>query len=162
MNATLLAEFDSAVITYRQVSDPAPGSMASAGTYIICYEKTNRVTKVTDTCCFNITVTCNNPANTANMNSSSSILTNEAEMHALDVTAYPNPSHTSFRLKIVSDNTKDRIIMKVADLTGRIIDIKNDLTPGSTVTFGNSYMPGVYFTTITQGSKVIVKKLVKQ
>ncbi len=158
--AKYLAEYDSALITYRQISGPTNGDSLKAGTYSICYERTNTFTQIRDTCCFSITVLCST-ATPMDAISSQSARINEADGHLFNAIAYPNPTNTSFKVKVVSDNSKDKITMKVVDIAGRVVDVKSNITSGSILNFGNHYAPGVYFTAITQGSKTINIKLVK-
>jgi hypothetical protein len=52
--------------------------------------------------------------------------------------------------------------IKVFDISGRIIEIKNNLSAGQTLQLGTSYRPGMYFVELTQGDRRRVVKLIKQ
>jgi hypothetical protein len=45
---------------------------------------------------------------------------------------------------------------------GRMIELKDNINPNSTLIIGDKYLPGVYITQITQGNKKVMVKLVKQ
>lgn len=162
VNARFLAEYDSAVITRRQISGPTNGDSLSAGIYNVCYERTNTATGKKDTCCFKITVVCNAMVTAAEAISAGSGRIGEAGRHTFNAVAYPNPTNTSFSVKLNTDNLTEKVRLTVVDVAGRTIETKSSIAPGNTLTFGSSYVPGTYLTTITQGSKTIIMKLVKQ
>jgi hypothetical protein len=66
-----------------------------------------------------------------------------------DLKAYPNP-------------TKDPMTLKVIDLSGKVIEVRNNLVAGQTLQLGNNYRPGMYFVELIQGDKRRIVKLVKQ
>lgn len=61
-NLKFIGEYDSPVLTYTQVSGPAPGSNVGPGEYTICYEIKNNASGTISTCCFKVTVVCNAPS----------------------------------------------------------------------------------------------------
>lgn len=88
----------------------------------------------------------------------------ELQPTALDVKVMNNPSvsNVPFRLKVVSDNEKDAIQMRIMDGTGRPIEFKPGITNGQTVEIGRAYVQGMYFVEVLQGKQRKVVKLVKQ
>lgn len=74
---------------------------------------------------------------------------------------YPNPSTTSFTLKIESNDTKLPITLRIIDQYGRVIETKVKLAAGQTIQLGDRYKPGIYYAELLQGNKRSVVKLVK-
>jgi hypothetical protein len=81
---------------------------------------------------------------------------------SLDVQVFGNPSTSLFTLKIQSNNTDEKISLKIADLTGRIVETKHNLSAGEMVEFGMDYKVGSYFVEAIQGEQRKVIRLVKQ
>jgi hypothetical protein len=52
--------------------------------------------------------------------------------------------------------------LKVIDLSGKLIEVRNNLVAGQTLQLGNNYRPGMYFVELIQGDKRRIVKLVKQ
>src|SRR6185503_8129268 len=77
----------------------------------------------------------------------------------LAIVAMPNPSAKSFLLNITS-NDNSQLTLRVMDISGRIIEVKN-LVAGQTIKIGDNYHTGVYFAEVTQGNKKEIVKLVK-
>jgi hypothetical protein len=158
-----IAEFESPVYTFRQISGPMNGSEQQPGVYTICYERTNTMTQAKDTCCFNVTVVCNN--NTNVIVSERRVNTepvNTNLVKGFNVIASPNPTTNTFTLKIDSDNKVDKVNVRVMDLYGRVLELKTGIAPNSVIRFGGNYRPGVYFTQIMQGDKKLVMRLIKE
>ena len=78
------------------------------------------------------------------------------------VKAYPNPAVIEFTVKVESDNTLDKIAVRVVDLFGRTVEVVKNVIPNSTLKLGRTYIPGVYFVEMTQGKKSKRLKLMKQ
>jgi uncharacterized repeat protein (TIGR03803 family) len=75
--------------------------------------------------------------------------------------ASPNPSSSQFILKIESDNTKEILKLRVVDVLGKVIEVKNNVFVGQTLQIGSNYRPGVYFAELTQGNNKKQLKLIK-
>ncbi len=158
-----IAEFESPLITYKQISGPDNGSMQGPGVYTICYERTNTGSGKKDTCCFNVTVVCENNGNMETRNNRRSDPTPEiVGAKNFNVTAFPNPSTSQFSMRVESNNTTEKLNMRVMDIYGKVVEMKNGIAPNTTIRFGSSYLPGVYFTEIMQGKKKLTLKLIKQ
>lgn len=162
-----ITEFEKPLIKYRQISGPKNGSSQKTGVYVICYERTNLITDAKDTCCFTIVVTCN-PSLVDRAISSPGVIVAE-EANALENIAgsgfrarvRPNPSSTQFMIDMFSDN-KEKISVQVFDVVGRIIERRDGLTPYQIIKIGSAFKPGVYFVQLTQGTKTIMLKMIKQ
>ncbi len=158
ISARFLAEFDSHIDTYRQYSGPVNGQPVFGPTsYTICYERTNRLSGKRDSCCFTYSVVCKN--NTVRADAAS---VNASVSNTLNAVAFPNPSSTSFSLNLKGYNQTDNIKLEVTDAVGRIVEVKNHISTKSQFQFGSGYAPGIYFSRITQGSNVVMLKLVKK
>ncbi|MES1215637.1 MAG: T9SS type A sorting domain-containing protein [Bacteroidota bacterium] len=79
----------------------------------------------------------------------------------LEVRATPNPANNNFNVYVRSNNLKDRIIMQVMDMYGRLIETRN-VNTHSTIRFGDLYRSGIYFIRIIQGKEHREIKLIKQ
>jgi hypothetical protein len=82
-------------------------------------------------------------------------------IEGLQVAAYPNPTSSNYTIQINAVNTKDRIKLQVFDVSGRIIETRNNVNAGSTFTLGDKYRPGAYFIRVMQGKEHKEIKLVK-
>jgi hypothetical protein len=78
----------------------------------------------------------------------------------LTVTAYPNPSVSSFNIIVSSNNENDRIVMQVVDMYGRVIETRN-VKAYTLNRFGDHYRPGIYFVRIMRGKEQKEVKLIK-
>jgi hypothetical protein len=154
-----ITEYDSAVVGYRQISGVANGSMQAPGVYTICYERRNSVSGKKDTCCFSITVTCGPTVIAKGDDLQQAQPINGSKF---EVVAYPNPTSNSFVLRLQTDNGKDLIQIRVTDIYGRVVELKNGVLPNSTIRFGNQYPVGVYFSQVIQGKDKMTLKLIKQ
>ena len=78
-----------------------------------------------------------------------------------DVKVMNNPTLTTFKLKLESSNISTMIAVKVIDMNGRIVEVKQNLTAGQIVELGVKYVQGSYFVEVTQGVERKVLKLIK-
>jgi hypothetical protein len=88
-----------------------------------------------------------------------SSLEKETTANKLAIVAMPNPSTKNFSLNVVGDS-KSQLILRVMDISGRIIEAKN-VTSGQTVKIGDNYRTGVYFAEVIQRGQREIVKLVK-
>ena len=68
----------------------------------------------------------------------------------LELKTYPNPSHSSFNVVISSTNNNDKVVLKVMDILGRVIEQKV-AGPNQIITLGGKYLPGIYIVQAFQG-----------
>jgi hypothetical protein len=79
-----------------------------------------------------------------------------------NLTAFPNPATSSFNVKLESTVTADRIQLRVMDINGRTIEVRNNLNAGQTLRLGGDYRPGIYIIEMIQGNNRKQLKLMKQ
>lgn len=77
------------------------------------------------------------------------------------VNAYPNPTSSSFRIEVQTNNEKEKIILQVYDGAGRLLELKNNLQIGAAFFIGEHYMPGAYYVRVVQGKEHKEIKLIK-
>ncbi len=90
-----------------------------------------------------------------------SITTETTEGIVFDVKGLPNPSGNRFTLKVESDNINEKMTVRVVDVLGKVVEVRNNIFAGQTLQIGNNYRPGVYFVEITQGNNKKQLKLIK-
>jgi len=78
----------------------------------------------------------------------------------LEVKVMNNPSNTEFSA-IVKGNNQQPVTMRVTDVNGRIIEVRNGISIGKAIGIGAAYKQGAYFVEFSQGSQRKVVKLIK-
>jgi hypothetical protein len=73
----------------------------------------------------------------------------------------PNPSAGPFEIRVLSTNSAEPILLKAIDMTGRVIDVKQNIAAGQVVRMGKDYGPGVFMIMASQGDRRATVKLVK-
>ena len=81
------------------------------------------------------------------------------EVEVLDASIFPNPSTSSFRLK-VNSTAKESIQVNIYDVTGRKRQSLK-LSSGEVTTFGDNLKSGTYMVEVIQGKERKVSKIVK-
>ncbi|GAB4093552.1 hypothetical protein GCM10028786_24790 [Flaviaesturariibacter terrae] len=76
--------------------------------------------------------------------------------------AYPNSTAGQFRLLAESDDSRTPLLLRIFDINGRLVQQFTGLAPGSTVEAGSSYAHGSYIAELTQGSRRVTVKLIKE
>ena len=90
------------------------------------------------------------------------ILMNEEDPDkATLVRVYPNPSTSYFTVNIETAST-DKISVRLVDIAGRVVEVKNNLIGSQIVRIGNNLKAGLYFAEIIQGRDRKQIKLLKQ
>jgi hypothetical protein len=77
----------------------------------------------------------------------------------LIIVAMPNPSAKGFMLNVTGD-ASSQLMLRVMDISGRIIETKN-VTSNQSVRIGDNYRAGMYFAEVAQGNERKIVKLVK-
>ncbi|MEI2748085.1 MAG: T9SS type A sorting domain-containing protein [Ferruginibacter sp.] len=72
---------------------------------------------------------------------------------------YPNPTHSSFRIK-TSLRNKGLMIVTISDVQGKIIR-KYNISGDSMPNMGEDLIPGVYYVEIQTGIDKVIRKLVR-
>ncbi len=75
--------------------------------------------------------------------------------------AFPNPATKGFYISIGESEIKEKVLLQVFDITGRLVETKQNVAGGSTIQLGNNYRPGVYLLRAIQGDMHRELRLVK-
>jgi len=103
----------------------------------------------------------NSDLTSANTNQKGEMEIKSAEvLKDFKIIAFPNPTITNFIINVKSNITKDKILMQVTDMQGRMIETRN-VNANSSVQLGENYRPGTYYVGITQGKEHRELKLIK-
>ncbi len=78
-----------------------------------------------------------------------------------NVKVFGNPTLSTFKLQLQSSNTTEKITLKVYDINGRVVELRQQLLAGQMIELGSAYKQGTYFAEITQGDQRKVVKLIK-
>jgi hypothetical protein len=84
----------------------------------------------------------------------------QIQITKLAVLAVPNPSSRGFTINIQSSNS-EKMSLKVSDIFGRTIEVKNNISANHLLKFGDTYRPGIYLAEVMQGREKVILKLVK-
>ncbi|MDH7461866.1 lectin-like protein [Chitinophagaceae bacterium 26-R-25] len=160
--AGFVTEFERPMLGFKQKSGPIEGTEVGPGVYEICYEVTDSSMNVTFDCCFKITVVCDSNMNPLSNTALNVGRVNSEQPKLFKASAVPNPSVTNFKVKINSDNMVERVSVQVVDISGRVLEAKNNVVPNSTVTVGDGFSRGVYFIQVIQGTKREILRVVKE
>ena len=76
------------------------------------------------------------------------------------VTVINNPTQLYFSL-LTESNTNEKVSIKITDVTGRLIDVLDNITVGQTTRIGTKYKSGVYFAEIKQAEEKAISKIDK-
>ncbi len=79
----------------------------------------------------------------------------------LSLKAWPNPARNYFVLNIETAQRTDKVQVQVVDLTGRIVEVTQNIIGSQTLRVGSGLKAGVYFVRIVQGSETLQVKLMK-
>jgi len=79
---------------------------------------------------------------------------------ALDVKVFPNPTTSSFDLRVTDGGSKSAIQARVFDLQGRMMKTIQ-LNPNENISLGAEFKPGVYMLEVLKGTEKKVLRLVK-
>jgi hypothetical protein len=76
--------------------------------------------------------------------------------------AYPNPSNAQFTLQMASSDVREKVQVRIMDMSGRVIQEFNNLNANQNLQIGATYRPGVYIVEMIQGGNRKQLKLIKQ
>jgi hypothetical protein len=76
------------------------------------------------------------------------------------IEAFPNPSTSYFNLKVQSPDNEP-ILMRLLDLSGRILEAKTGIQANSTIQIGSQLSRGKYIVEVIQGRRRTVRKITK-
>jgi hypothetical protein len=86
----------------------------------------------------------------------------EQVITGFEIIITPNPTENLFKVYLKGINAKDKVNLKVYDASGRLIEVKNNLYTGRTLTIGERYKQGVYFMEAIQAKERRTVKIIKQ
>lgn len=86
---------------------------------------------------------------------------NEIIAKKLSLKALPNPTKDQFTLHL-SGGSENGISLRVVDVLGRTVEVRNGVAAQSTLQIGAGYRPGIYILEAVQGSERVTLKLIKQ
>lgn len=101
------------------------------------------------------------PAHLAHGDLLGSCSENGVPVYFLRASIAPNPSLYQFRMTIQSNNQTAPISIRVRDIFGRIVEIRQVAGGTTQVMFGQGYYPGLYFIEVIQGYERVVLKGLK-
>jgi hypothetical protein len=78
------------------------------------------------------------------------------------VRVYPNPSASYFTLNIRTGNDKEKIVVRLIDVAGRVMETRSNLSGSQVVKMGNNLKAGLYIAEIRQGNVTKQIKILKQ
>ena len=74
---------------------------------------------------------------------------------------YPNPSKQTFNLKMHSSDNTGRIFIRVYDMSGKLIEVRSNLSIMKSIQLGDRYKAGTYLIQAEQGSQRAQSKIIK-
>lgn len=84
----------------------------------------------------------------------------EEGLGKLSVTVMPNPASYHFTL-VLKSQSNENVKLTVTDITGRVIEMKTNVSANSTIQLGDNYHPGVYIAKLLQGKDIVTLRLIK-
>jgi hypothetical protein len=75
----------------------------------------------------------------------------QPEANVLSLRFAPNPSTTSFTLKVESSDKTLPLTLRIVDQYGRVVETRGKLSAGQNLQVGSSYRPGLYYAELLQG-----------
>jgi len=64
-------------------------------------------------------------------------------------------------VQVKTNDQTTKVQMQVYDQYGRLLEKRDNVVPGSVITLGDSYKPGVYYVRMIQGERHSEAKLIK-
>jgi hypothetical protein len=80
---------------------------------------------------------------------------------SFSVITYPNPFNSDFRISVESES-KEPVSVKIYDLTGKVLQQLEEITPDQEIITGNDLSVGMYIMKIQQGNQVQNVRIIKQ
>ncbi len=63
---------------------------------------------------------------------------------------------------VLQSRRTEPVSLRVADVLGRVVEVRRGITANGTLRIGDNYRPGIYVVEVMQGKDKVVMKLVKQ
>ncbi|TKK68951.1 T9SS type A sorting domain-containing protein [Ilyomonas limi] len=80
---------------------------------------------------------------------------------SLHINVNPNPATNTFTLQLQGSNLKQPVTVRVYDVSGRLVEQKNNIAIGQSLRFGDQYKAGTYIIEAVQGSQSVQMKVIK-
>ena len=80
----------------------------------------------------------------------------------LELNVFPNPASDQFTITLNSNDKKQAIVLRVTDISGRVIELRKGLQSGQNIKFGQSLGTGSYIIEAIQGSNRQSQMVTKQ
>jgi hypothetical protein len=80
---------------------------------------------------------------------------------ALYIEVYPNPSRQTFNIKMHSSNNTGRVFIHVYDMSGKLVEERNNVNIMTSIQLGDRYKAGTYLVQAEQGSQRAQVKIIK-
>jgi len=90
------------------------------------------------------------------------VMNEEDPDHTSIVQVYPNPTNNYFTINIESANSSDKISVRLIDVVGRVMEVRDNLSGSQTIRMGEKLKTGYYIAEIRQGNESKLIKLMKQ
>ena len=87
---------------------------------------------------------------------SESVMPSELIVKVLD-----NPTTNTFKLRIVNTIADENVTLRVIDVHGRLMQVKENIHRGDLIEIGKNFTSGVYFAVLIEGDQRKIVKLVK-
>ncbi len=101
------------------------------------------------------------PCGSQNLEFTKGVVTEtKAEISSFSINAMPNPTNNYFNLVMKSSN-KALVTVKIVDVYGRLIFVKTDVDPNSTLRLGEKLSSGTYLVNVSQEDRQQTLKLIK-
>ena len=78
------------------------------------------------------------------------------------VRVFPNPSTSYFTINIESFSNKETVSLRIIDIAGRVVEVRNNLAGSQTLKVGNNLRAGLYVAELRQGNETRQIKILKQ
>ncbi|MGK2863265.1 MAG: T9SS type A sorting domain-containing protein [Chitinophagaceae bacterium] len=89
------------------------------------------------------------------------LITSNPNSKDFSIGAFPNPATNGFYISISESEAEEKVLLQVFDITGRLVETKQNVIGGSTIQVGSNYRPGVYLLRAIQGDVHRELRLVK-
>jgi len=79
----------------------------------------------------------------------------------LRINATPNPSSDAFTIQLQGSNLKQQVSIRVYDISGRLLEEKENISIGQSLHLGDQYKAGTYIIEAVQGTRTVQTKVIK-
>ncbi len=84
----------------------------------------------------------------------------EQNVERLTVQTISNPAPAYFTL-VTRSNNPNAIQLRVFNVLGKVVEVRNNVAANSTLQLGQNYRPGMYYAEVVQGKERVILKLIK-